>query len=138
MPSDTKKPSKKITKTAFVLGLGDIPAVDAVAKAKAAGMTLSKAHVYAIRAIAKAKKKKSGAPGAALVKRGPGRPPGKRGPGRPPGRPAGLINRAETTKEAGESAERALASIILTIGVSRTIDLVERVATKLKAAVTGI
>jgi hypothetical protein len=57
-----KKSAPKITKTAFVLSLGSIPAGEVIAKAKAAGMTISKAHVYAIRAEANAKAgKKRGA-----------------------------------------------------------------------------
>jgi hypothetical protein len=65
---------KKITKTAFVLSQGDIPANDVVEKAKAAGITITKGHVHTIRTKANAKGK---------MKRGRGRPAGKRGPGRP-------------------------------------------------------
>src|SRR5450755_3007554 len=59
MPRRTKKSTpKQMTKTAFVLGLGNTPAEDIVRKAKAEGVTLTKAHVYTIRAHAKPKRKR--------------------------------------------------------------------------------
>ncbi len=61
MPRPKKTAAKKVTKTAYVLGLArDLPAKDVVAKAKAAGITLTDKHVYSIRSGAKARKAKTG------------------------------------------------------------------------------
>jgi hypothetical protein len=65
-----KKISKPVNKTRFVKSLPKtMPAKDVVAKAKAAGITLTEMYVYSIRSKSKARKR-SGA-----VTRGPGRPP---------------------------------------------------------------
>jgi hypothetical protein len=55
--------SKPVTKTAFVLSLPKtLSAKEVIAKGKAAGISLSAAHVYAIRSASKsAKKSKRGA-----------------------------------------------------------------------------
>ena len=58
-----KTAHKKITKTAFVLGLPQtLAAKDVVEKAKAAGMTLTDKHVYAIRSKSKVPSKQGFAP----------------------------------------------------------------------------
>ena len=63
-----KKNTKPVNKTAFVKNLPQtMPAKDVVAKAKAAGITLTEMYVYSIRSKSKARKG-SGAT------RGPGRP----------------------------------------------------------------
>jgi hypothetical protein len=73
-----KKNSKSSSnKSAFVRGLpSSMPIKDVVAKAKAAGITLTDKYVSTIRYNAKvsARKKRSGG-GDAAPKRGPGRPP---------------------------------------------------------------
>jgi hypothetical protein len=112
-------PKKKMSKTAFVLGLGSVPADEAVKKAKAEGMTLTRAHVYTIRAHAKLKAKK----------RGPGRPPGKRGPGRPLG---GGRPRVQDGTHVGD-AERTLLGVVLALGLTRTRELVDKMAERLEA-----
>lgn len=58
-----KKPAaKKQTKTAFVLSFPhSMPAKDVVAKGKAAGVSLSDKHVWAIRSDAKKRKSKGAA-----------------------------------------------------------------------------
>lgn len=51
---------KKVTKTAFVLGLPkDLPAKEVVAKAKASGISISDKGVYAIRSEAKKRSRKT-------------------------------------------------------------------------------
>src|ERR1700679_274772 len=58
MPKSKSAP-KKQTKTAYVLSLPHaLPAKEVVAKGKAAGVSLTVAHVYAIRSGAKARKSK--------------------------------------------------------------------------------
>ncbi len=64
-----KKTAKPVNKTAFVKHLPkSMPAKEVVAKAKAAGITLTEMYVYSIRSKSKARKS-TGEP-----KRGPGRP----------------------------------------------------------------
>lgn len=54
-----KAAKKKITKTAFVLGLpSDMPAKEVVSKAKEAGITISDGYVYEIRSATKRKAQK--------------------------------------------------------------------------------
>lgn len=69
----TKKATKKPTKTAFILSLPrELPAAEAVEKAKAAGIKgLSETYVYKIRSKAKAGggKKKTSAKGASPKKK---------------------------------------------------------------------
>ncbi len=61
--------AKKINKSAFVRNLpADMPAKDVIARAKAAGFTMSPAHVYAIRSKDNST--------AGVAKRRPGRPAG--------------------------------------------------------------
>ena len=113
MPKKAAKP--KMSKTTFVLGLGNIPADDVVTKAKAEGITMTRAHVYTIRAHAK----------LAAKKRGPGRP-AKRGPGRPP------RARVQSGGNVGD-AEKTLMGVVLALGLTRTRELVDRVAERLEA-----
>ena len=64
MPKKTAKPAtKKLTKAAFVRSLPrSLSAKDVISRGKAAGMSLSAAHVYAIRSGSKkSKAKKHGA-----------------------------------------------------------------------------
>ena len=62
-------------KTAFVLSLPrEMPARDAVAKAKAAGIQMNEAYVYKIRSTSKTGSSAGKASGP-VAKRGPGRPP---------------------------------------------------------------
>jgi len=110
----TKVGPEKTTTTAFVLSQGSIPAGDVVAKAKAAGMTISRAHVYSIRAQAK-------------TKTSPGRPSGKRRPGRPSG-----SGRAPASG-ANPDAEKTLMGVVLALGLTKTRELVDRVAERLEA-----
>lgn len=61
------KPSKPVTKSAYILGFPPgTPAADVVAKAKADGIKLTIGHVYSTRTAAKAKAKKAKAPVAKL------------------------------------------------------------------------
>lgn len=67
MPRKTAKPTipKKQTKAAFVRSLPrTMSAKDVIAKGKAAGMSLSAAHVYAIRSGSKKSRKSSKSRGA--------------------------------------------------------------------------
>ena len=60
MPKKTVAPKKPQTKTAYVLSLPrTMSAKEVVAKGKAAGISLSDAHVYAIRSDAKKRKAKA-------------------------------------------------------------------------------
>ena len=66
MPKKTANAAgpKKQTKTAYVLSLPrTLSAKEVVAKGKAAGISLSDAHVYAIRSDAKKRKAKAGGKG---------------------------------------------------------------------------
>jgi hypothetical protein len=64
-----KKTAKPVNKTAFVKHLPKtMPAKEVVAKAKAAGITLTEMYVYSIRSKSKARKS------SGIAKRGPGRP----------------------------------------------------------------
>ena len=68
-----KSSSKPVSKSAFVRGLpATLPAKEVVAKAKAAGLTLSDRYVHVIRSIAK-RAAKNGSGSARLGRRG-GRP----------------------------------------------------------------
>ncbi len=69
MPKTAKK-SRKTSKAAFVRSFpSSTPAKEVVAKAKAAGIALSDAYVYNVRATSKTKK--SGGGGARGPRRGP-------------------------------------------------------------------
>lgn len=68
-----KKSSSKLSKSAFVRGLpASMPAKEVVAKAKAAGLTLSDRYVHVIRSIAK-RAARNGSGSSKAVRRG-GRP----------------------------------------------------------------
>src|SRR5262245_30472926 len=79
MPRPKKTPGRKTgTKSDFVRSQpADLPAKAVVEKAKAAGITLTEKHVYAIRADdrARAKKAAAGAGRGAEAPRRRGRPP---------------------------------------------------------------
>ena len=66
-------PKKPVNKSKFVRSLPrTMPGADVVKKAKAAGITISLAYVYGIRAKSKTKRNMGSTP---TGKRGPGRPP---------------------------------------------------------------
>jgi hypothetical protein len=68
MPKKSSGP--KQSKAAFVRGMPGAPAKEVVAKAKAAGMILSEAYVYNVRATTKSKKNATKAPAPVAVRNG--------------------------------------------------------------------
>jgi hypothetical protein len=103
MPKTSKSPNK----SAFVRGLpGDMSAKDVVAKAKAAGITLTENYVYTIRSAAKNKSTKGG------TGRGPGRPKGSKSSGGSMGSSSLETNFIESALELGlGNAEKLLAKL---------------------------
>jgi hypothetical protein len=103
----------KMSKTDFVKSQpADMPAKDVVAKAKAAGMTLSENYVYTIRSAAKTK-------------------PGKRR------RPKGSANTptgAMAAKVAASGVEDLLRAAASEIGLSRAIAILQEQQAVLRAA----
>ena len=103
MPKTAKK-SRKTSKAAFVRSFpSSTPAKEVVAKAKAAGISLSDAYVYNVRATTKTKK--TGSTGA----RGP-----RRGP-------------APTTVHVGggRGAEELLRAVAAELGLARAIGVLQ-------------
>ena len=108
----SKSGEKKTTKAAFVRAIPDsVPAKEVVAKAKAAGMTLSEKHVYVIRSGARKKAGKS-AP--------------------KPSRAAGTP-RASTPG----SSETAFRKLVLDLGIPKAKAIVADVERKLNELIYG-
>lgn len=107
------------SKTAFVLGLPkDMPAKDAVAAAKAKGISISVGYVHGIRS----------AHGRKGKNRGPGRP--RRGPGRPSKRGRGARRAAERARAGGSAGDldHGLRAAIAELGLARTRQILDEVA----------
>ena len=113
-----KAPQKReVNKSAFVRNLSsNLSAADVIAKAKAAGFAITAGHVYAIRAAANAKAKRTKKSAAGTV----GRP---RGPGR--------------LREDGASnsyPEALLRAVAAEVGLARAIDVLQGERARVLAA----
>jgi hypothetical protein len=107
-----KASAKKITKTAFVLGLPrDMSASDVVKKAEASGMLLTEKYVYVIRSSHRGGSKK----------RGPGRPAKSARRGRRPAKRA-------TQNRSADGLEQRLRSNIAQLGLDRARQILDEVA----------
>lgn len=132
---------KAMTKADYVRSLGPAMMPAAIMEqAKRDGVKLTIAYVYNLRKGVK-KAAKNGATAAAPVKRGPGRPPKnasvasgapKRGPGRPRKAAASLVSASSKVTNA-----QVFRKLVLELGVSQARHLVDEVATKLAAIVSG-
>jgi hypothetical protein len=106
------KPGRKAgsqNKTAFVLGLPrDLPAKEAVAKAKEAGIDVNEAYVYKVRSSAKVGAPAKAAGSAPTAKRGPGRPPRSESAGGAPSK-TDFVRSLPAGVSYAEAAEKAKA-----------------------------
>ena len=116
---DMKKEGKKISKTAFVLGLpSDMAAADVVEKAKAAGIKLNPKYVYVIRSQAKGKNGEKKA--------------SKRG--RKPAVAASNGNNGHAKIDAEvETEETSFNSLVANIGLTRAQALIDAARTRASA-----
>ena len=109
--------TKSTNKSAFVRNLsGDMSAKDVVAKAKAAGITLTENYVYTIRSAAKNKAKK--------------------GTGRGPGRPKGSKS-ASLSLSSNGSLEKRFMESALEIGIGNAEKLLAQLRTRLRSVALG-
>lgn len=109
--------TKSTNKSAFVRNLpGDMSAKDVVAKAKAAGLTLTENYVYTIRSAAKNKAKKG-------TGRGPGRPKGSRS--------------AVTSLGSNGSLEKRFMESALEIGIGNAEKLLAQLRSRLRSVALG-
>ena len=140
----TKKGSaakKNLNKSAFVRSLpATMPAKNVVEKAKAAGIEIKESYVYEIRSAGKRKAGRGAgrgrrgrpvtvAPVVASTNNGRGRA------GRPAGRPAArpAARPAGRPVVSGGSIERALAQLVLDVGLKKAEDMLSSVAAKLRS-----
>jgi hypothetical protein len=121
MPKKSQK-SAKPTKASFVRAIpSSVPAKEVVAKAKAAGMTLSEKHVYVIRSDAKKRsaKKKGGAGAAAKAS-------------------AGHSLAAKSVASSGGGAnETNFRKLVLALGIPKSRSLVSDVERRLNQLISG-
>jgi hypothetical protein len=109
--------TKSTNKSAFVRGLsGDMSAKDVVAKAKAAGITLTENYVYTIRSAAKNKSKK--------------------GTGRGPGRPKGSKS-ASVSLSSNGSLEKNFVESALELGLGNAEKLLARLRARIRSVALG-
>jgi hypothetical protein len=121
--SASSKPAKP-TKASFVRAIpASVPAKEVVAKAKAAGMTLSEKHVYVIRSDAKKRSKKRAAKGSA--------PAAKATTGH-------STLAAKTVSHSGGSAnETNFRKLVLALGIPKSKSLVSDVERRLNQLISG-
>jgi hypothetical protein len=120
--SASSKPAKP-TKASFVRAIpASVPAKEVVAKAKAAGMTLSEKHVYVIRSDAKKRSKKRAAKGSAPAKATTGH----------------STLAAKTVSHSGGSAnETNFRKLVLALGIPKSKSLVSDVERRLNQLISG-
>jgi len=120
----TSKPAK-ITKASFVRGIpSSVPAKEVVAKAKAAGMTLSEKHVYVIRSDAKKRSKKRG---GALKSTSASSAPST----------ASAAPKSSSSSSGGGSNETNFRKLVLAIGIPKAKSLVSDVERRLNELISG-
>lgn len=109
--------TKSTNKSAFVRNLsGDLSAKDVVAKAKAAGLTLTENYVYTIRSAAKNKSKK--------------------GTGRGPGRPKGSKS-ASVSMGSNGSLEKNFVESALELGLGNAEKLLAKLRSRIRSVALG-
>jgi len=119
----SERPAKKPNKSAFVRSLPQATsAKEVVAKAKAAGMKISEAYVYAIRSSSRARAGK--APGVV---------------GRPRGSGSRAAEGASTASTAAgaRGAEATFRKLVLDLGIRRSRALLDEVESKLARLIAG-
>jgi hypothetical protein len=124
MPKKSSK-SAKPTKASFVRGIpSSVPAKEVVAKAKAAGMTLSEKHVYVIRSDAKKRSAKN-----AKKKAGGGAAPKAHAP-------SSLATKSVSTGGGG-AHETNFRKLVLALGIPKAKSLVTDVERRLNQLISG-
>ena len=119
MAAKKKTAKKKVTKTAFVLGLDrDLSAKEVVEKAKAAGISLTEKHVYSIRSDAKRRETK--ATGKIGTRKKPGPKPG---------------SRRKANGAGNGSVEARFIDLALDVGLAKAEELLGRLREKAKSIV---
>jgi len=122
MPKTKSNKPAKTTKASFVRAIpSSVPAKEVVAKAKAAGMTLSEKHVYVIRSDAKKRGKKRAAKGSA------------------PKASAGHSTLAakSVATSGGSSTETTFRKLVLALGIPKSRSLVSDVERRLNQLISG-
>jgi hypothetical protein len=126
MPKKSSKSANaKPTKASFVRGIpSSVPAKEVVAKAKAAGMTLSEKHVYVIRSDAKKRSaknaKKKAAGGAAPKAHAPSAAATK-----------------SVSSNGGGTNETNFRKLVLALGIPKAKSLVTDVERRLNQLISG-
>jgi hypothetical protein len=122
MPKKSSSKPAKPTKASFVRAIpSSVPAKEVVAKAKAAGMTLSEKHVYVIRSDAKkrsAKKKAGGASKGHVAT-------------------TSSAAKAVTQGAGGGSNETNFRKLVLALGIPKAKSLVTDVERRLNQLISG-
>lgn len=124
MPKKSSKSAKpaKPTKASFVRAIPtSVPAKEVVAKAKAAGMTLSEKHVYVIRSDAKKR--------SAKKKAGGGSSKGSAGPS--------SLAAKSVASSGGGANETNFRKLVLALGIPKSKSLVSDVERRLNQLISG-
>jgi hypothetical protein len=127
--------AKPVNKSAFVRGLPEgLSAADVIAKAKAAGITVSKAQVYTIRTNARAQAKRGGT-------RRPGRPPAAQAAPAAMAMPAAAkptrVAKAVPAPKASNSLETQFVNLALDVGLSKAEGLLKRLRQAVQESLRG-
>src|ERR1700689_3464393 len=118
--SASSKPAKP-TKASFVRAIpASVPAKEVVAKAKAAGMTLSEKHVYVIRSDAKKRGKKRGAKAAPKASVG-----------------HSTLAAKSVSTSGGSATETTFRKLVLALGIPKSRSLVLDVERRLNQLISG-
>ena len=124
MPKKSSKSAKpaKPTKASFVRAIPtSVPAKEVVAKAKAAGMTLSEKHVYVIRSDAKKRSAKKKAGGAS-----------SKGSAAP-----STLAAKSAAPSSGGANETNFRKLVLALGIPKSKSLVSDVERRLNQLISG-
>jgi outer membrane biosynthesis protein TonB len=122
--SSASSKAEKPTKASFVRAIpSSVPAKEVVAKAKAAGMTLSEKHVYVIRSDAKKRSKKKAAKGSAPKASSSGQ--------------SSVAAKTVTSNTSGGAAETSFRKLVLALGIPKSRALVSDVERRLNQLISG-
>jgi hypothetical protein len=122
--SSAANKSAKPTKASFVRAIpASVPAKEVVAKAKAAGMTLSEKHVYVIRSDAKKRSKKKAAKGSA--------------PKATTGHSSLAAKTVSSGGGGGSATETNFRKLVLALGIPKSKSLVSDVERRLNQLISG-
>jgi hypothetical protein len=123
MPKTKSHKPAKTTKASFVRAIpSSVPAKEVVAKAKAAGMTLSEKHVYVIRSDAKKRSKKRAAKGSAP---------------KAPSAGHSTLAAKSVASSGGSATETTFRKLVLALGIPKSRSLVSDVERRLNQLISG-